>query len=168
MKPTLDSTLETAPPPGFQPVQTGGTFATSNGPLYARWHEHHFELGFRVAERHTNPGLNCHGGMLSTLADIVLSSAAHYQTDMPRQFLPTISLQVDFMAIARLGSWVHGCADILKVTRNLIFSQGSLFADGEIVLRASGLFRRGPLVPDSDSDHELTLLGMPQRQRQGQ
>ncbi len=154
------------PPAGFSPVETGGAFAIGNGPLYARWYEEHFELGFRVEQRHANPGQNCHGGMLSTLADIVLSSAAHYQTDMPRQFLPTISIQVDFMAAAPVGCWVHGRADILKVTRNLIFSQGLVFADSEIAVRASGVFRRGPLLPDSASDHELHLPGMPQRQRQ--
>lgn len=151
------------PPPGFVPVQVGGIFATHNGPLYARWHEHHFQLGFRVGPQHVNPGDACHGGMLSTVADIVLSTAAQYQADIPRQFLPTISLQIDFMASAPLGSWVQGQADILKVTRNLLFSQALLRADGHTVLRASGVFKRGPLLPDTASDHWLRLPGMPQR-----
>ncbi len=82
-------------------------------------------------------------------ADIMLSTAAQYQTDIPRQFLPTISLQMDFIAAAPLGSWVQGRADILRVTRNLVFSQGLVEADGTLVLRASGVFRRGPLLPES-------------------
>ncbi len=155
------------PPEGYQPVQLGGTFATHCGTLFGRWHDEHLELGFRVQPHQTNPGQACHGGMLGLFVDILLSSAAHYQCDIPRTFLPTISLQTDFMAFAPLGSWVHGRADILKVSRNLVFSQGLVYADGQPSLRASGVFKRGPLLPDTDSDHELRLPGMPQRRRAG-
>jgi uncharacterized protein (TIGR00369 family) len=151
------------PPAGFEPVGIGGTFASHVGPFFGRWHDGRLQLGFRVAAQHTNPGQCCHGGMLSTFVDIVLSSAAHYQTDIPRQFLPTISLQADYMAVAPLGAWVQGQADILKVTGALIFSQGLVVADGVTVVRASGVFRRGPLLPDSASDYGLQLAGMPQR-----
>ena len=151
------------PPAGFEPVSIGGAFAIHNGPLYARWHEGQIEFGFRVGARQVNPGNNCHGGMLSLFADILISTAAQYQTDIPRQFLPTVSLAVDFMAPAPLGSWVQGEADILKVTKNLIFSHGLVRADGNIVLRTSGVFRRGPLLPDTASDSGLKLPGMPER-----
>ena len=148
-------------PVGFELAPIGGDFAIYNGPLYARWHQQHLQLGFRVQSHQTNPGQSCHGGMLSLFADILLSTAAQYQTDIPRQFLPTISLQMDFMASAPLNQWVQGQAEILKVTRNLIFSQGVVTCQGEIVVRASGVFRRGPLLPDSNSDSQLTLAGMP-------
>lgn len=148
-------------PSGFVPVNIGGVFARRNGPLYGRWMDGRLQLGFRVDRRHTNPGLQCHGGMLATFADILISTAALYQAEMPRQFLPTISLQVDFMAPALLASWVQGEADILKVTRSLVFSQGLIRADGTAVLRASGVFRRGPPVPDTPGDEVIRLAGMP-------
>lgn len=154
---------DSAAPAGFVPVKLGSAFATHSGPLYARWHEGHFQVGFRVEPHQVNPGQNCHGGMLSLFADIVLSSAAQYQTDIPRQFLPTISLQLDFMNGAPLGAWVQGEADILQVTKNLVFSQGLITCNGKAVARASGVFRRGPLLPDSESDHRLQLPGMPAR-----
>jgi uncharacterized protein (TIGR00369 family) len=150
-------------PPGFVPVKLGSTFATHSAELYARWHHDHLQVGFVVQAHQVNPGGRCHGGMLSLLADIVLSSAAQYQTDIPRQFLPTISLQLDFMNGAPLGRWVQGEADILEVTKNLVFSQGVIRCDGKTVARASGVFRRGPLLPDTESDHRLELPGMPQR-----
>ena len=106
------------------------------------------------------------GQAQSTLAghaDIVLSSAAQYQTHIPRQFLPTISLQLDFMNGAPLGQWVQGEATILQVTKNLVFSQGLITCNDKPVARASGVFRRGPLLPDSESDHQLDLPGMPAR-----
>lgn len=151
-----------APPPsGFHPVQIGGAFATHCGPWYGRWHEGRLQLGFRVGPLHVNPGQTCHGGMLSLFADVLISSAAQYQAAIPRQFLPTISLQTDFLANAPLGAWVQGQAEILKVTPKLVFSQGLIEADSQIVMRASGVFRRGPLLPDSASDHLLRLPGMP-------
>lgn len=150
-------------PEGFVAAPLGGAFATHNGPLFARWHGGRLQLGFRVGANHVNPGNACHGGMLATFADILISTAAQYQTDIPRQFLPTVSLQMDFMAPAPLGSWVQGEAEILKVTKNLLFSHGLLRADGNTVLRCSGVFRRGPLLPESDSDIWLQLPGMPPR-----
>jgi len=150
-------------PPGFEPVRLGSHFATHSGALHARWHEGRLQIGFVVEPHQVNPADNCHGGMLSLLADIVLSSAAQYQTDIPRQFLPTISLQLDFMNGAPLGHWVQGQADILQVTKNLVFSQGLITCGDKTVARASGVFRRGPLLPDSESDHRLELPGMPTR-----
>lgn len=150
-------------PPGFQPIQIGGSFGPHVAQMFARWHEGHFQMGFRVAEQHVNPGKACHGGMLATFADILISSAAQYQTDIPRQFLPTINLQIDFIAPAPLGCWVQGQAEILKVTPQLVFSSGLIEADGTLAARASGVFRRGPLLPDSDTDHGLRLPGMPVR-----
>jgi uncharacterized protein (TIGR00369 family) len=157
----MQSKLVNDAAPGFEPVDIGGAFATHNGPLFARWHEGRLQLGFRVGPAHVYPGNACHGGMLGMFADILISSAAQYQTDIPRQFLPTISLQMDFIAGAPLGSWVQGQADVLRVTRNLIFSQGLVHADGVLALRASGVFKRGPLLPDTASDHLLRLRGMP-------
>ncbi len=154
-------TAEPNPPEGFVPALLGGTFATHNGPLFARWHESRLQLGFRVGPTHVNPGKACHGGMLCTFADILISTAAQYQTDIPRQFLPTISLQMDFIAVAPLGSWVQGQAEVLRVTRNLIFSQGLVHADGVLALRTSGVFKRGPLLADTATDHRLQLPGMP-------
>jgi len=151
------------PPAGFVPVKLGSTFASHSASLFARWHVDRLQLGFRVEPHQVNPGDNCHGGMLSLFADILLSSAAQYQTDIPRQFLPTISLQLDFINGAPLGAWVQGEASILQVTKNLVFSQGLIMCNDKTVARASGVFRRGPLLPDSESDYRLELPGMPQR-----
>jgi uncharacterized protein (TIGR00369 family) len=156
-------TQDASIPEGFERAPIGGTFALHNGPLHARWRDGRLELGFRVGPLHVNPGNACHGGMLTMFADILISTAAQYQADIPRQFLPTVSLQSDFLAPAPLGSWVQGRADILKVTKHLVFSQGLIEANGLLVMRTSGVFRRGPLLADSASDDTLRLPGMPMR-----
>jgi uncharacterized protein (TIGR00369 family) len=144
---------ETVVPEGFGPVTIGGFFATRNGPLFARWADGHMLLGLRVQPHHVNPANQCHGGMLALFADLLLSTAALYQTDMPRHFLPTISLQTDFLAPAPLGAWVEGRADVLRRARSLVFTQGLVHADGALILRTSGVFKLGALISD-DSDNQ--------------
>lgn len=141
----------TGVPGGFRPIAVGGSFLALNGPLYGAWRQGELLVGFRVEARHCNPAGQCHGGMLATLADMLLPYAAMYQLDVPRRFTPTIGLQVDFLAPALLGSWVEGRAEPLRSTPQHLFVQGVARVDGTPVLRASGLFKWGEPVP-SDGD----------------
>lgn len=142
-------------PAGFRPLDLGQAFVGLNGPLYLR-HERPadgpplVQLGFRVEKRHTNPMLNCHGGMLATFADMVLPLSIHRKSaEMRNQFLPTINLQLDYLSPAPLGAWVQGEAEVLRVTRSLVFAQGLISADGVPCLRMSGIFKIGKPFPTS-------------------
>lgn len=132
-------------PPGFRPVELGGGFLAVNGPLYARWTGSGVQLGFRVEARHVNPLSICHGGMMATFADMLVPCAAMYHEGIERRFLPTISLQVDYLGPSPLGAWVQGEGQVLRTTRSLLFGQGLAYADGQPVLRLSGVFKIGPI-----------------------
>lgn len=136
-------------PAGFRALPMGGDFIGVNGPLYLR-HERPadapplVQMGFRVEQRHCNPMGNCHGGMLATFADMMLPMLAHRQSpELRNQFLPTVNLQIDYLAPSPLGAWVQGEAQVLRVTRNLAFVQGLVTADGVPALRVSGIFKIG-------------------------
>lgn len=144
-------------PEGFRAVQVGGAFIAHNGPLYGKWDGKRLLLGFRVEERHTNPLKICHGGMMATFADMLIPCAAMYQHEMERRFLPTISLQMDYMGASALGAWVQGEGDVLKTTRNMLFGQGLVTADGQPVLRVSGIFKMGQLIGDGKATDPLGL-----------
>ena len=144
----IASDVADAIPEGFRSIKVGGQFVSHNGPLYAKWTGERLLLGFRVEQRHTNPLQMCHGGMLATFADMLIPCAAMYQQDIERRFLPTISLQIDYMGAAPLGCWVQGEASVLRTTRNLLFGQGLVSADGEPALRVSGIFKMGQLIGD--------------------
>ena len=130
-------------PSGFKPLPIGGEFMAVNGPLYVRLVEGRAQLGFRVLARHTNPMNNCHGGMLASFGDMLLPVCIHRQSEIGHRFLPTISLQIDYLAPAPLGAWVQGEADVLRVTRTMVFAQGLAQADGTPVMRVSGIFKIG-------------------------
>ena len=135
-------------PPGFKPIPMGGDFIHHNGPFYLRHEGPLVLMGFRVERRHANPMGNCHGGMLATFCDMLLPISTHrLRPEIGRRFLPTINLQIDYLAPAPLGAWVQGEAQVLRVTRSLVFVQGLVSADDVPVLRTSGIFKIGPEFP---------------------
>jgi len=135
-------------PDGFRMLRdVGGQFINVNGPLYFRKTDSGLLLGLRIEERHCNPMGICHGGMLMTFCDMVMPMAANYANKLA-QFLPTISMTTDFVGPAKLGAWLEGRTDVLKVTRNLVFTQAIITADGEPAVRASGTFKRGATQAD--------------------
>ncbi|HYN62872.1 MAG TPA: PaaI family thioesterase [Rubrivivax sp.] len=137
-------------PEGFRARNFGDGFIGVNGPLYMKRLQPGVQLGFRVEPRHCNPMGICHGGMMATFCDMLLPISAHYLSgDLAKRFLPTISLQVDFLGPTPLGSWVQGEAQLLRATRSMVFMQGLVTADGTHVARVSGIFKIGPSFEDA-------------------
>jgi uncharacterized protein (TIGR00369 family) len=103
------------------------------------------KFGFRVERRHVNPMNHLHGGMMASFCDMLLPLSVYRKDSAvgPR-FLPTISLQIDYLAPAPLGCWVEGDAELLRATRSLVFAQGLVRADGVLCARVSGVFKIGP------------------------
>jgi uncharacterized protein (TIGR00369 family) len=139
-------------PEGFRSRSFGDGFIGVNGPLYVRRTDSAFQLGFRVERRHCNMMGICHGGMMATFCDMLLPLAAHVLApEVGRRFLPTINLQIDYLAGTPLGAWVQGEAQVLRTTRSLVFMQGLVQADGINVARASGIFKIGPPFEDASA-----------------
>jgi len=135
-------------PEGFRPIPITSGFIGINGPLYLRHVVREagdlVHIGFRVEERHTNPMNNCHGGMLATFCDMLLPLSIHrLSKEVGHRFLPTINLQIDYLAPCPLGSWVQGEVQVLRATRSLVFAQALVSADGTPAVRASGIFTIG-------------------------
>jgi uncharacterized protein (TIGR00369 family) len=128
-------------PPGFAALRMRpNPYIDACGPLYGRRDGDAFVLGLRVERRHCNPGGTCHGGMLTTLADMLLVLGASAQTGDPRYML-TVSLSCDFIGPAPEGSWIEGRLQVLRATRSLVFCQGVLEAGSATVLRCSGIVK---------------------------
>ena len=136
-------------PPGFVAEPMGGGFVAGIGPLYLLHQGAVVKLGFRVEPRHCNPMGMCHGGMLATFCDMLLPVSVHRKSvEVGRRFLPTVGLQLDYMAPAPLGAWVEGEAEVLKVTHTMVFAHGLVRADGKVAVRCSGVFKIGAKFGD--------------------
>ncbi len=134
-------------PDGFGELRLGGDFVKANGPLFERFEGpagETYQLGFRVEKRHCNTMRICHGGMMATFCDMLLPITAIRRVEsLGQRFLPTVSLDIDYLAPAPLGAWVQGEAQVLRTTRSMVFAQGLVTADGEPVARVSGVFKIG-------------------------
>ena len=125
-------------PPGFTLADLGPGFGARFGPVFLDRSRR--RLCFRVGEEHVNPIGTCHGGALTTFADMQLMAIrAGREEGLPHS--PTISLSVDFLAPARLGDWVQAEVTQLQQTRTLLFTQALMTADGRPVARANAIYR---------------------------
>ncbi len=133
--------LDQSVPEGFHPLNLKASgFITTNGPLYAFHEKGALRLGFRVEHRHCNPTGVCHGGMLATLADMVLGFGVAVGAGIDR-FMPTVNLNCDYVAPAPEGCWLEGTADVVRTTRNLAFANILITADGAPCLRGNGILK---------------------------
>lgn len=116
-------------------------YLQANGPFYAKWTGERFVLGFSVEDRHCNSAGVCHGGMIATLCDVLLTVGSNTQSRQSR-FLPTVSMTCDFLGPALKGAWIEGRLDVLRTTRNLLFAAGLLEVAAEgVVARTSGVLK---------------------------
>lgn len=127
-------------PPGFVPRRAGGPFLEPIGPLFRRAEaEGPATFGLRIERRHCNSQDVAHGGLLATVADLVLGIGGVEQAGTPGFFI-TVSLVTDYLAPAPLGAWLECRPALLRRTSRLMFVEGRFLADGTPVLRASGVF----------------------------
>lgn len=144
----IDPPGETTVPPGFEPLALGGPFIRANGPLYVKRDAGRVWMGFRVEPRHTNPMGICHGGMMAAFCDMMLPVCAHYlDPALEKRFLPTVTLNMEYLAPTPVGSWVEGEGTMLRTTGTLVFLSGLVRSNDRPVARASGVFKIGPVFP---------------------
>jgi acyl-coenzyme A thioesterase PaaI-like protein len=126
-------------PEGFVIFRNAGAFAEKNGPLYFRQSDS--TLGFCVSPAHSNPIGVCHGGWLSSFLDMQMSLKAFREGGFEDRFLVTVSLSLDFLAIASIGAWIEGQATVLRRSKSLVFIQGLAVSGGTPLLRSSGVYK---------------------------
>lgn len=128
-------------PDGFRPINMRpNPFLDPLGPLYGRRDGNGITIGIRVQARHCNPGGFCHGGMLMTLADMLLIYNSNTQSGIT-QFMLTVNLTGDFVGPAPMNCWLEGRAEMLRASKNMVFTNGVFTADGNVVLRVNGIFK---------------------------
>lgn len=135
--------MTAAVPEGFNKLDVPDDFVALAGPLWFKVEDDGMRVGLPLEKRHGNPMGWAHGGLLVTVADMVMGLGSGFATGI-RWPHPTISLTSEFVRGARLGLWLEGKARIARRTVNFCFASCDLVCDGEIVLVSTGVFK----VPD--------------------
>lgn len=124
-------------PDGFSLFDRSSPFLDLIGPFYRKSEESRLVFGLRINDRHCNRRQTAHGGLLTTFADIVLGYSSGHGSGIA---LTTATLSVSFLGSAKIGDWIEGRADILKVGQRVAFATCLVTAGAVPVLQASGSF----------------------------
>lgn len=99
------------------------------------------EYALFIDERHLNPEGFVHGGVLASMIDYVLYRVAG--TTVGTEFaVPTVDLQIQYLGAVKAGACLTGTGKVLRETRSLVFVHGELAVAGELVLAASGVYKK--------------------------
>ena len=92
-----------------------------------------------VGDQHLNPAGVVHGGMLTTLLDQVLSTAAWQVTG--RQPCVTIQFDTQFLSPVKAGAFVEAHAKVIKKTREIVFTRGELIVSTACVATGGAVLK---------------------------
>ncbi|HYF08291.1 MAG TPA: PaaI family thioesterase [Acetobacteraceae bacterium] len=109
------------------------------GPYLRRRTPKGYVYAFQTDERHANINGVLHGGMLVTFADQALGSTVYEATG--KRKCVTASLNVQFVNAVKPGEFVECDAEVIRVTRSLVFIRGMLRVGDRVVLAADGVWK---------------------------
>lgn len=142
-------------PPGFTllklPQSGFGTLWGSR--FYAKREEGKLVMALRVQAQDINGAGGCHGAVVLAFCDTMMTLGSNIQAGL-LSHLTTVNLTCDFISPAPLGAWLEGRLEVLRTTKTLVFSQGTLSADGKLVARMNAVLKlykepNPALTPDS-------------------
>lgn len=128
-------------PSGFTQLKLrANPFVDPLGPLFGKKEGDTIVVALRIEPRHCNPGGTCHGGMLMTMADMLLLINANVQGNIAR-YMVTVNLTCDFVGPAVEGDWLEGRATVLRASKNMVFANGIMTVADNPVARVNGIFK---------------------------
>jgi uncharacterized protein (TIGR00369 family) len=129
-----------AVPEGFAPHFKRSPVTDPWEPLFSRRGEKSVQLGVWLREAHCNSRGLLHGGVIAALADNAMGLSCVANQQAARSAL-TVSLNVDYLATAKIGQWLLIDPRVVKTGSTLGFVDALIAADGETIARATATFR---------------------------
>ena len=129
-----------AVPEGFAPHFKRSPVTDPWEPLFSRRGEKSVQLGVWLREAHCNSRGLLHGGVIAALADNAMGLSCVASQQAARSAL-TVSLNVDYLATAKIGQWLLIDPRVVKTGSTLGFVDALIAADGETIARATATFR---------------------------
>ncbi len=124
----------------FQQISVVG-FMKHNGGLELRTiSQSEYQFRAIIQDIHLNPGGITHGGFIMSLMDSGMGTAVYLALDKKTR-AATISFDVKFISASRTGDILLGTAKVLRKTRSLVFMQGELRCDEQLIATAEGIWK---------------------------
>lgn len=122
----------------WQPLRMGDV-TEFIGPYVTRKTERGRAYGFQTDDRHANINGVIHGGMLVTFIDQALGSTVYEALGKRRG--ATAQLNCMFIGAVKPGEFLECDAEVIRITRSLVFIRGILRVGDRQVLAADGVWK---------------------------
>ena len=120
--------------------ETTKGFMKHNGGLsLKRVDSSNYEFNVEVKDYHLNSGKFAHGGLLATIADTGMGTAAHQIAENKR--CVTINLDIKYIGPAKERDLLLGKVKILKKTKSLVFINCEIINQKDLIVTASGTWK---------------------------
>ena len=116
-----------------------GFMKHNGGVLFRNISKDEYEFKSIIKENHLNAAGITHGGYLSALIDAGAGTAAHRAAENAP--CVTISLDLKFIGVSKIGDEIIGKVKILKKTKTLVFLFCELKCDNNVITSASGVWK---------------------------
>ena len=124
----------------FEQISLKPGFMKHNGGiLFRNISDNQYEFKSIINENHLNAAGITHGGYLSALIDAGAGTAAHRAAENAP--CVTISLDLKFIGVSKVGDEIFGKVKILKKTKTLVFLFCELECNNKIITSASGVWK---------------------------
>ncbi|NEI72562.1 PaaI family thioesterase [Rhizobium lusitanum] len=121
------------------PIEDDGFIGLIGPVLYKPFVDGVGRFRFTAEEKHRNRAGFVQGGMLMSFADRALGNTARERH--PERAQTTVQFDIHFIRAARLGEVVEMECHILKETRSLVFMEGRITTEDELVATVKGIWK---------------------------
>lgn len=126
---------------GWESVTAGG-FTGLVGPFWRRGKCVEQTMGLLLGDHHCNNHLGtAHGGVVMTFADIGLGSGVAAVMGEKRLGCVTVSLQTQFVSVARVGEFITCQPEIVRSSKQLVFIRGLIKVGDKTIASAEGIWK---------------------------
>ena len=124
----------------FEQISLKPGFMKHNGGLlFKTLSESEYEFKTTIKENHLNVAGITHGGFIAAFVDAGAGTAAHRSAESNP--CVTVSLELKFISMVRLGQELIGKTKIQKKTKSMVFLTCELLVANKIVATASGVWK---------------------------
>ena len=124
----------------FEQISLKPGFMKHNGGLlFKSISENEYQFKTTIKENHLNAAGITHGGFIAAVVDSGAGTAAHRSAN--NNPCVTISLELKFISVVKLGQELIGTTKIQKKTKSMVFLTCEVKAEDKIVATASGIWK---------------------------
>jgi uncharacterized protein (TIGR00369 family) len=115
-------------------------FSAHIGPFFERDVNGIMHRALKIEAHHLNPEGVVHGGVTLALTDYIIYRAIGDAIGHDIRFA-TINLNSNLIAAGKEGDVLFGVGSVVRKTRSVIFAEGKIFTNKNIILQATGVWK---------------------------